>query len=89
MPLITKPFDAARYITTVEAQQELLEDAFLTGDPTYIADALAVVAQARGLTPEAEKGAQPGDLTLGALLDMAKALGFRLQMAPLQAPAAE
>jgi DNA-binding phage protein len=36
----TEPFDAARYLKTPEAQAELLNDAFLSGDAGYISQAL-------------------------------------------------
>lgn len=51
----TVPFDAARCLTTVEAQSELLSDALETGDPTYIATALDTIARARGMTDVAQE----------------------------------
>jgi probable addiction module antidote protein len=46
----TLPFDAAQYLTSTEAQAELIADAFESGDVTYIATAIGTVAQARGMT---------------------------------------
>ncbi len=46
----TEPFDAARYLNTEEAQAELLNDALASGDAEYVAQALGVIARARGMT---------------------------------------
>ena len=40
-------FDAARYLVSAESQAELIADAVESGDPTYVAHALGVVAKAR------------------------------------------
>ncbi|TIU35415.1 MAG: putative addiction module antidote protein, partial [Mesorhizobium sp.] len=50
MALKTTPFDAAEYFDDAESQAEFLADAFETGDATYIAHALGVIARARGMT---------------------------------------
>lgn len=89
----TIPFDAAEYIDTSEAQAELLQDAFETGNPTYIAIALGTIARARGMTAIAKdagvtrealyKALSPtGDPKLSTLLGVMKALGFSLSAAP-------
>ena len=49
------PFDAADYIRSDEAQIELLSDAFDSGDPAYIANALGVIARARSWKGLAEE----------------------------------
>lgn len=49
MALKTYPFDPADYIDTPESQVELLVDAFETEDVTYIANAIRIVAPARGI----------------------------------------
>ena len=54
MALKTTPFDAAEYFDDAESQAELLADAFETGDATYIAHALGVIARARGMTAVAK-----------------------------------
>ena len=46
----TEAFDAARYLTTPEAQEELLSDAPASGSAAYVAQALGVIARARGMT---------------------------------------
>ena len=43
-------FDPAEFIDTPEAQAELLDDALASGDAAYVAQALGVVARARGMT---------------------------------------
>ncbi len=48
MTIETTPFDAAKYLTTPEAQAVFIRDALATGDAGYIAQALAVIARARG-----------------------------------------
>jgi probable addiction module antidote protein len=85
----TKPFDAARYMMTPEAQQELLNDAFASGSAGYIADALGIVAKARGMTEVAKVAgvtrealykslSEDGDPRLSTLLGVAKALGVTI-----------
>jgi probable addiction module antidote protein len=93
MALKTIPFDPARYLTTPESQSELLEDAFETGDPTYIRVALGIVARARGMTDISREAgvtrealykalSQKGDPRLSTLLGVIKALGFQLTVRP-------
>ena len=43
-------YDPAKALDSVEAINVFLEDAFETGDPSYIAKALGVVAKAKGMT---------------------------------------
>ncbi|QEL21327.1 putative addiction module antidote protein [Bosea sp. F3-2] len=91
MPLETIPFDAAEYLTSEEAQIELLKDAIEEGDPTYIAHALGVVARARGVSEFARetglsreaiyKAFRPGgNPTLDTLTKATKALGLKLTL---------
>ena len=91
MPLETTPFDAAEYLTSEEAQIELLKDAIEEGDPTYIAHALGVVARARGVSEFARetglsreaiyKAFRPGgNPTLDTLTRATKALGLKLTL---------
>jgi len=85
----TLPFDAAEYLGSPESQAELLADAFETQDAGYIAQALGVVARARGMTQIAKeagvtrealyKALSPdGDPKLTTLLGVLKALGVEL-----------
>lgn len=89
MPLETTPFEAEKYFTDPASQQELLRDAFATGDAGYIAHALGIVARANGITGTAEatglsryalyKGlTRSGDPKLSTLLGVLKAAGFEL-----------
>ncbi len=85
----TEPFDAARYITSPEAQSELLNDALASGDARYVSHALGVIARARGMTEVARKAgvtrealykalSESGDPRLTTLLGVARALGVTL-----------
>ena len=89
MPLETTPFDPARHLGRPEAQAELLTDAFETGDAGYIANALGIVARARGMAEVARAAgvtrealyrtlSMEGDPKLTTLLGVMKALGVRL-----------
>jgi probable addiction module antidote protein len=86
----TIPFDAAQYLDTEEDQLALLSDAFATGDPAYIANALGIVARARGMSRVAQEAgvtrealykalSSEGDPKLTTLLGVLKALGIRLE----------
>lgn len=89
MTVETFPFDAAEFIRTPEAQAELLADAFETGDTAYIANALGVVARARGMTKVAKDAevtrealykalSEKGDPKLSTILGVMRAVGFQL-----------
>lgn len=47
MAIETVPFDPAEHLGSAERQAELLADAFASGDPSYIANALGIVPRAR------------------------------------------
>lgn len=49
MTLKTKPFDPASYLKTETAQAAYMNEALETGDPAFIADAVGVLARARGM----------------------------------------
>lgn len=55
MALKTFPFDPAKYLTTAEHCAYYLTDALESKDPAQIADALGVIARARGMTEIAKK----------------------------------
>jgi probable addiction module antidote protein len=87
--LETRPFDPAEYVDTPEAAHAYLNDAFASGDAAEIADAIGVVARARGMTDLArETGlsrqalyvalSAKGDPTLSSLLGVLKAMGVTL-----------
>ena len=50
MALKTFPFDPAEHLGSPEAQAEYLTAALETGDPSFIADSLGVVARAHGMS---------------------------------------
>ncbi len=85
----TEPFDAARYLTSAESQEELLNDALASGDARYVSQALNVIARARGMTEVARAAGvtrealykaltENGDPRLTTLLGLARALGVTL-----------
>lgn len=93
MALKTLRFDAAEHIATPEDQADLLTDALESGDATYIANALGVIARARGMAQVARDAgvsreglykalSGEGDPRLTTLLGVTKALGIRLVAQP-------
>lgn len=93
MAVKTKPFDAAQFLVTEEDHADLLADAFASGNPAYIANALGVVARAKGMSQVAReagvtrealyKALSPsGDPKLSTLLGVMKALGINLSATP-------
>lgn len=98
MKLKTTPFDAAEYLETAEDIAAYLEAAFDDGDPAEIADALGVVARAKGMTEiAAEAGvtraslykslAADGNAEFSTILRVIKAFGLQLKVAPVAGPA--
>lgn len=93
MPIKTVPFDASEFLSTDESHTELLADAFASGDASYVAHALGIVARARGMTDVArETGlarealyrslSGKGDPRLSTLLGVVRALGMKLTITP-------
>lgn len=89
MAIETIPFDASEFLDSSEAQFELLQDAFESGDSRYIAHALGVAARARGMTGIAKEAGvtrealykaltENGDPKLSTLLGVLRALGVTL-----------
>lgn len=96
MAIETEIFDASEFLTSPESQMELLADAFESGDATYIAQALGVIAKAKGMTGVAKDAgvtrealykalSEKGDPRLSTLLGVAKALGLKLKAVPAEA----
>lgn len=50
MAIETRPFDPSEFLDTPEAVEEYLLSAFESEDPAVIADAMGVVARAKGMT---------------------------------------
>lgn len=83
------PYDPAEDLTTDEAIEVFLTDAFETGDAAYIARALGVVARAKGMTKIARKTglareqlyrslSENGNPTLETTMAVMKAIGFQI-----------
>lgn len=94
MTLETRPFDPANYLDSDEALAAYMDEAFETGDPAFIADALGVVARARGMAKVARKAglsreslyrtlSAEGNPELGTVLRVMRALGLRLSATPV------
>ena len=86
----TEPFDPARYLTSAESQEELLNDALASGNASYVSRALGTIARARGMTEVAREAgvsrealykalSENGDPRLTTLLGVARALGVTLR----------
>jgi len=93
MTIETVPFDASEFLDSAEAQLELLQDAFDSGDAGYVAHSMGVVARARGMTAIARQAGvsrealykaltENGDPKLSTLLGVLKALGVTLSAKP-------
>jgi probable addiction module antidote protein len=93
MPLETRIFDPANYIDTDDARATYMTEALETGDPSFIADALGVIARSRGLnrvaldTGLSQEGlnralSPDGKADLEAWLRVIRALGLRLTAIP-------
>lgn len=87
------PFDPAEFIKTEEDAAFFLSEAFATGDPSFIADALGILAKLKGMTALArETGlsreslyrslSRTGNPELATLIKVANALGLTLSAAP-------
>jgi probable addiction module antidote protein len=92
----TKPFDPAEYLDTPKAIAAYLTEALETGDPAFIADALGVIARARGMSEVAREAgvsreslyrslSPDGNPEFATVLRVAQALGLRLSVTPNKA----
>lgn len=93
MPVETRPFDPAAYLDSEEAIGAFLSEALESDDAGFIADAIGVVARARGMTKVARDAglsreglyrtlSPDGNPELGTLLRVLSALGLRLSVKP-------
>jgi probable addiction module antidote protein len=91
--LKTKVFDPAEHLTTDIAVATYLSEAMETGDPAFIADALGVVARARGMTRVARETGmareslyraldKEGNPELATIVRVINAIGLRLDVKP-------
>lgn len=89
----TQPFDPASYLDGAEAQAAYIEEALATGDPAFVADAIGVVARARGMSQVARDAglareslykalSKTGNPELATVLKLLRALGLRLSVHP-------
>jgi probable addiction module antidote protein len=87
--IATRPFDPSAYLDSPEAMLAYLDGAFADGDAGEIADALGVVARARGMYQVAEDTgltrqalykalSSDGNPEFATVLKVIRALGFRL-----------
>ncbi|OOE50012.1 addiction module antidote protein [Salinivibrio kushneri] len=89
--ITTTPFDPAAFLDNQEALQAYLDEAMQTGDPAFIADALGVIARAKGMAGIAKQTglsrgtlyrtlSQKGNLNLKTLIAIVDALGVELRL---------
>lgn len=95
----TKPFDPAQYLDTPESIAAYMTEALETGDPSFVADALGVIARARGMSEVAREAgvsreslyralSADGNPEFGTVMRVAHALGLRLSVTPMPNKAA-
>ena len=88
----TRPYDSAEYLNSEKTRRLYLEEAFETGDPAFIAEALGVVARAHGMTDIAKATglgreslykalSANGNPELATVLKVVAALGLQLSVA--------
>ncbi len=94
MRVKTRPFDPAAYLDSDEAVAAYLNEALDTGDAGFIADALGVIARARGMTQVARDAglsreslyrtlSSEGNPELSTLVRVISVLGLRLTARPV------
>lgn len=92
----TKPFDPAEYLDSPNAIAAYLTEALETGDSAFVADALGVIARARGMSEVAREAgvsreslyrslSTDGNPELATVMRVAHALGLRLSVTPNKA----
>ena len=93
MQVKTRPFDPANYLDSDEAMAAYMTEALDSNDPGLIADALGVIARARGMTQVARDAdlsreslyrtlSPGGNPELSTLLRVLDVLGLRLSVRP-------
>jgi probable addiction module antidote protein len=96
MAVRTRPFDPANYLKSDKDISIYMSEALDTNDPAFIADALGVVARARGMSQIARDTglsreslyrslSAEGNPELSTLLRVVSALGLRLSIKPASA----
>lgn len=95
MAIAIKRFDASKHFDTPEAQARLIDDALRSGNVGYIANALGVVARARGMSDLAKETglsrqglyetlSESGNPSLDTLMKVISALGIQLHAEPAE-----
>lgn len=91
----TKPFDPAEYLDDSESIAAYMSEALESEDPAFIADALGVVARARGMSEVAHEAgvsreslyralSTDGNPEFATVLRVVRALGLQLSVIPVQ-----
>ena len=102
MPLPTRPYDSAYYLDDEESIIAYLEEAIEADDPALFAEALGVVARAKGMSQIARDAGMSreslyralsptGNPEFGTVMKVVRALGLRVSVRPaasLDEPAA-
>jgi probable addiction module antidote protein len=94
--LATTAFDPADYLDSDVAVVAYMNDALATGDPAFVADALGVLARAKGMTDVARRAgvsreslyralSAQGNPELATVLRVVGALGLQLSAVPVSA----
>ena len=92
------PFDPSEFIKTEEDAAFFLSEAFATGDPSFIAEALGVLGKLKGMTALARATglsreslyrslSRTGNPELATLIKVAGALGLKLAASPARSDA--
>ena len=90
----TRPFDPAAYLGDREAQTAYMNEALESGDWNFVADALGVLARARGMSSVAKDAglsreslyralSTNGNPELGTVLKVLRALDLKLTASPI------
>lgn len=91
----TKPFDPAEYLDDSESIAVYMSEALESGDPAFVADALGVVARARGMSEVAREVGMSreslyralsadGNPEFATVLRVVRALGLQLSAVPVE-----
>jgi probable addiction module antidote protein len=94
MPLETRPFDPAAYLTSAEARAEYLTAALERGDAAEIAESIGTIARAAGMSDLARQTglkrqslyqafSRDGNPEFASVLKVMAALGVQLTAKPL------
>jgi probable addiction module antidote protein len=98
-PTKTTPFDPAEYLDTPEGVAAYMTEALETHDPAFVADALGVIARARGMSEVAREAgvsreslyralSLDGNPEFGTVMRVAEALGLQFSVTAIPAKAA-